>query len=275
MVVVTIDEQRGQPRDQSTGGSVSFIEPTIREQSRTVSRLRRLATAATNLAGAATTPAVLDIACTEACTFHEANGAIARWSMADDSVMSASAGQIDRPDAEAAFESVANCRAGRGDGWVAYPLPTSDPLHRAALVVFVSEDFSSDDELVLASLASLIPVAFERALGTEAALRNETRLRAVVEASPVALIGLQADSTVTMANRVARELLGWGIDEAEWLLPEGLQEPLAQLIGPVLRTGSVVNLPVSFDSRNLSLSGAPMPAISDDDMPSIVVAAWI
>ncbi len=115
-------------------------------------------------------------------------------------------------------------------------------------------------------------MAFERALGTEAALRHETRLRAVVEASPVALIGLQADNTVTMANRAALELLGWGTDEAEWLPPEGLQEPLAELTETVLSTGSVVNLPVSFDSRNLSLSGAPMPAISADDKLSVLVA---
>jgi signal transduction histidine kinase len=248
------------------------MKASVRDQSRTVRRLRRLATAATNLAGAATTQAVLDIACVEACVIQEADGAIARWSMADGSVVSASAGQIDLSEAEVAFDSVANRRAGRGRGWLAYPLPSSDPWQQAALVVFVGEDFSADEELVLSSLASLIPVAFERALGTEAALRHETRLRAVVEASPVALIGLQADNTVTMANRAALELLGWGTDETEWLPPEGLQEPLAELTETVLSTGSVVNLPVSFNSRDLSLSGAPMPAISADDKLSVLVA---
>jgi signal transduction histidine kinase len=248
------------------------MKASVRDQSRTVRRLRRLATAATNLAGAATTQAVLDIACVEACVIQEADGAIARWSMADGTVVSASAGQIHLAEAEAAFDSVANRRAGRGRGWLAYPLPSSDPWQQAALVVFVGEDFSADEELVLSSLASLIPVAFERALGTEATLRHETRLRAVVEASPVALIGLQADNTVTMANKAALDLLGWGTDEDEWLPPEGLIRPLAELTETVLSTGSVVNLPVSFDSRDLSLSGAPMPAISSDDKLSVLVA---
>ncbi len=248
------------------------MQASVREQNRTVRRLRRLATAATNLAGAATTQAVLQIACIEACVIQEADGAIARWSMADGSVVSAEAGQVDISVAEVAFESVANRRAGRGRGWVAYPLPSSDPWQQAGLVVFVGEDFSADEELVLSSLASLIPVAFERAVGTEAALVHEARLRAVVEASPVALIGLQADHTVTMANRAAIELFGWGANETEWIPAAPLQGPLEELAEAVLTTGSVVNRPLTFESRDLSLSAAPMPASSSGDKMSVLIA---
>ncbi len=166
------------------------MQASVRDQSRTVRRLRRLATAATNLAGAATTQAVLDIACVEACVIQEADGAIARWSMADGTVVSAQAGADQTGRGRDGLRVGGQPPAGAGRGWVAYPLPSSDPWQQAALVVFVGEDFSADEELVLSSLASLIPVAFERALGTEAALVHEARLRAVVEASPVALIGL-------------------------------------------------------------------------------------
>src|SRR6202022_2799946 len=62
------------------------MQAAAREQSRAVRRLRRLATAATNLAGAASTEAVLRVACIEACVIQEADGAIARWWMADGSV---------------------------------------------------------------------------------------------------------------------------------------------------------------------------------------------
>ena len=43
---------------------------------------------------------------------------------------------------------------------------------------------------MLSSLVSLIPVAFERATGTEAAMIHEARLRAVVDGSPLALVGI-------------------------------------------------------------------------------------
>jgi two-component system, cell cycle sensor histidine kinase and response regulator CckA len=248
------------------------MQASVRDQSRTVRRLRRLATAATNLAGAATTQSVLDIACVEACVIQEADGAIAKWSMSDGTVVSSQAGQV-RPDlAEAAFEAVANRRAGRGRGWVAYPLPSSDPWQQAALVVFVGDDFSTDEELVLSSLASLIPVAFERALGTEAALTHEARLRAVVDTSPIALIGLQKDGTVTMANRAAQELFGWGTDPLTWIVGGSLRPPITDLVNEVLRTAAVVNHPLEIDERDLSLSGAPMPTVSPSDPPSVLIA---
>ncbi len=248
------------------------MQASVRDQSRTVRRLRRLATAATNLAGAATTQAVLDIACVEACVIHEADGAIARWSRADGTLVTAQAGQVNVEVAETAFESVVNRRAGRGADWVAYPLPSSDPWQHAALVVFVREDFSADEELVLSSLASLIPVAFERALGTEAALAHEARLRAVVEASPVALIGLEGDGTVTMANRAALQLFGWADGPSEWVLEGPLREPLAGMMEAVLLSGSVVNRACTIDSRDISLSGAPMPALTLSDHPTVLVA---
>ena len=155
---------------------------------------------------------------------------------------------------------------------MAYPLPSSDPWQHAALVVFVREDFSADEELVLSSLASLIPVAFERALGTEAALAHEARLRAVVEASPVALIGLEGDGTVTMANRAALQLFGWADGPSEWVLEGPLREPLAGMMEAVLLSGSVVNRACTIDSRDISLSGAPMPALTLSDHPTVLVA---
>ena len=46
------------------------------------------------------------MACIESCVIQEADGAIARWWMADGSVVSAQTGEVDLDLAETAFASV-------------------------------------------------------------------------------------------------------------------------------------------------------------------------
>ena len=250
------------------------MQASAREQSRAVRRLRRLATAATNLAGAATTAEVLRVACVEACVIQEADGAIAQWWMADGTQVTAHTGEIDFDRAEAAFSAVANHRPARGRGWVAHPLPSSDPWQHAALVVFVEADLSADEELVLSSLASLVPVAFERALGTEAVVLHEARLRAVIEASPVALVGVQPDGVVTLANRAAGELFGWVAEPDDLGAVDPVQPAIMDLVGEVCATGAVVNKSVTLGDLELSVSGAPMPAVGPgaDEQTTVLVA---
>ncbi len=254
------------------------MQASAREQGRALRRLRRLATAATNLAGAGSPEAVLQVACVEACLIQEADGAAARWWMDDGSVVSAQTGQVDDERAGEAFAAVAAPSATRGPGWVAHPLPSSDPWQQAVLVVFVGTDLSEDEELVLSSLASLVPVAFERALGTEAAVRHEARLRAVVEASPVALIGVNPDGTVTLANRAALDRLDWIPDPAQWILREPMRSEMLQLADAVRVTGTVVNRTASVGGTasaagfDLSLSGALLPATSPSDEGTVLIA---
>jgi signal transduction histidine kinase len=248
------------------------MQASAREQSRAVRRLRRLATAATNLAGAASPEAVLRVACIESCVIQEADGAIARWWMPDGTEVSAQTGDIDLDLADDAFDAVANRRTARGPGWVAHPLPTSDPWQHAALVVFLGNDLATDEELVLSSLASLIPVAFERALQTQVVVMHEARLRAVVEASPVALIGLRPDGGVSLANRAALELFHWTADPAEWALGEPIRPAILELAASVRNTGNVVNHTLSVEDLDLSISGAPLPATSSADEQTVLVA---
>lgn len=247
------------------------MQATAREQTRTVRRLRRLAAAATNLAGAATTQTVLDTACLEACAIHEARGAMAQWLKADGSAVRGAAGTVDEVAAERAFEAVTRGRVSRGPGWIAYPLPNSDPWQHGALVVFLSDDMTSDDEPVLSSLASLIPVAFERALGTETALKHEARLRAVVDSSPVALIEVDPAGGVGSANRRAQELFGWPPNPGGWLLPDALRAEVVALCAEVVETGQLVSRSAAVEGRELSLSGAALPPVSSA-APSVLVA---
>src|SRR5207302_10336382 len=113
---------------------------------------------------------------------------------------------------------------------------------------------------VLSSLASLIPVAFERALGTEAALAHEARLRAVVETSPVALVGMLGDGTVNLANRAALELFGWNSSPIGRVVEGPVRGPLISLAEEVLHTRTVISRPLSLDASSadgaVSSSGA-------------------
>jgi signal transduction histidine kinase/CheY-like chemotaxis protein len=251
------------------------MQSAARDQSRAVRRLRRLATAATNLAGAATTEAVLRVACVEACVIQEADGAIARWWMADGTEVSAHTGEVDWDLAETAFAAVTNRRAARGRGWMAQPLPSSDPWQHAALVVFVANELSIDEELVLSSLASLVPVAFERAVGTQTVVLHEARLRAVVETSPIALIGIRTDGVVTLANRAALDLFHWVGEPTEWALTDSLRPPVMELVKSVADATTVLNQTVSLEGFELSLSGAPMPAVAAADEPPTVLVAGV
>lgn len=248
------------------------MQAASREQARTVRRLRRLAAAATNLAGAATPQGVLETACQEACAIHEARGAAARWAKADGTAVEASAGETDPAVAERAFEAVTAGRVDRGPGWIAYPLPNTDPWEHAGLVVFVAGDLTGDEEPVLSSLASLIPVAFERALGTETALKHEVRLRAVLDSSPVALIELDTHGAVSSVNQRGLDLLGWSPEPVTWQLPGQLGAVMTEIVDEVLDTGSLVNRTATFAGLELSLSGARLPPVYTAESDSVLVA---
>jgi signal transduction histidine kinase/CheY-like chemotaxis protein len=242
------------------------------EQSRSVHRIRRLASAATNLAGAASPQAVLETACIDACVIQDANGAIARWYRADGSVVEAEAGDVDVSLVEVAFDSVTTDRIGRGRRWIAYPLASTDPWQRGALAVFVDHDLTGTEEPVLSSLASLIPVAFERALGTEAAVKHEARLRALIDASPVFMLELDALGNVAMANRSAQELFGWAPNPDGWKLDDEARRELADLAIEAVRDGYMVTHTTSLAHREFAISAAPLPALSPTDAPSALLA---
>ncbi|MHB1929200.1 MAG: hypothetical protein ACYDEN_06320 [Acidimicrobiales bacterium] len=112
---------------------------------------------------------------------------------------------------------------------MAWPLPCTEGRHRAALMVFLDRELAPEEGLALRSLCSLIPVAFERALGTGTTVRQEAHLRAVLDGSPVALL--------TFAGDVRPELV--------------------QMASEVARTGALVSRPVVTDRFDLDVSAEP------------------
>jgi PAS domain-containing protein len=139
-----------------------------------------------------------------------------------------------------------------GQGWVAYPLKSNQPRRRAALAVFVERGLSLDEELVFASLASLVPIALDRAVGTVTALAHEARVRAMVASSPVALVGLGPTGDAVLANPAAQDLFGWD-DGAEAIsLPPALRSAFAQLSAYVQQSGKVATTLVPAEPFELS-----------------------
>jgi signal transduction histidine kinase len=248
------------------------MQAHARDQARTVTRLRRLASAAANLAGAASPEAVLEMACRDVCVIHEASGAAARWYRADGSRVDARAGDVDEDTVEAAFEAGSTDRVGRGRHWVAYPLAGADPWERGVLAVFLEGELAGEEEPLLSSLASLVPVAFQRAVGTENIVKHEARLRAVIDASPAFMLEIDALGNVSMANRTAQDVFGWRGPPEGWKLEEPYRHHLTDLAIDAVRGGSVVNRPVSVGDRQFSVSAAPLPALAASDAPSSLLA---
>jgi two-component system cell cycle sensor histidine kinase/response regulator CckA len=245
---------------------------TGHQQARAARRLRRLAAAAANLAGANTPEEVLRTACVEICIVLDADSAAASWLQGTGSPIDVSVGPVDPAVVRRALDGAGSASTVRGPGWVASGLPCSDPRHQAALAVFSAREFNADDELLLTSLASMVPVAFERALHTEKALLREAELDAVLEASPVAIVSLRPDGGVIGANHAAHRLFGWDLDDPSPQFP-GALAPLFEAIPAEVRVdGPITNRAVAVDGFDLSVSAGPMPALPDQ-VPGVLLVA--
>ena len=265
-------------------------------QARAAHRLRRLAAATANLAGAATPEEVLQVACVEICIVLDADAAAARWCSAGQPDLDAVAGSPQAEVVEEALTAAIDHGTGRGPGWIAQPLPCADASSRAALAVLSGGPFSPEEETMLASLAAMVPVAFERALSTAAALAREAELDAALHATPVAIVRVGTDGVVLHANRAANELFGWTADFAGEhgnpfggrpdfagehgnpagghanSFPPAILPAILHLLAEVPEVGSITNRPVAAEGFDLSVAAAPMPTVAGV-APSVLMAA--
>ncbi|MEW6154333.1 MAG: ATP-binding protein [Actinomycetota bacterium] len=157
--------------------------------------------------------------------------------------------------------------AGPGDGPGAVLTDTSGTV-LGAIVVGERADgrpYAEHDETLLVSLAQLVSEAVEGARLYERARTSEARARALVDASPLAIVELGPTGEVRDANAAAVRLLGWSgsVEPRRFPVlypPEGGAVDLAAEVaeGPtmvdrrlVLQSAAVVEL---------SVSTAPLPA---------------
>ena len=240
---------------------------TVEAQERTARQLRRLNAAAGNLAGARTAADVLQVACTEACLILDAEGATAVWEH-DGPVVVGHAG-VGHDDG-ALLDALQERRTVRRGDWLALPLPCAAPSHRAALAIR-GADLSDAAESVLGSFAALVPLAFERALTTDASRRHERQLQAVFDTSPVALIAATPDGRVVAANPAAAALFGWDTAADEVAFPSCVAPLLRTVIAQTVATGAVDDIPVIAEAFDLSVSANVVQPGSGE--ASVIIAA--
>jgi len=145
----------------------------------------------------------------------------------------------------------------------------SDGVGRPLGVIAVTDkevgEFSEDDEWSLVSLAQFASIALDNAYLYDTLRAGEDRLRALIDASPVAIIEFDLDSRARLWNQAAASLLGAETgDEGGRRLRfhEDTDKLFARIVEDVVREGSV---PLVED-RAWRVDGAEMPV-------SIVAAA--
>jgi signal transduction histidine kinase/CheY-like chemotaxis protein len=101
-------------------------------------------------------------------------------------------------------------RAIEGADVLAVPVPIGGRNSWAAIAVQGrAGSLTTDEESVLRLVAQLTGAAIEHAQLFEAAAASERRTRAIVEASPVAILEIAADDVVVASNAAAVTLLHW------------------------------------------------------------------
>jgi len=139
------------------------------------------------------------------------------------------------------------------------------------------QNFSSEEESVLRLLSQLTDAAIRHAEVYEAAVTNERRLQALVEASPLAIIEVDGRGKVLSHNPAAASLFRWHPAMGARLLPSEVSDMFPGLRKrlsaghTVVADRTVVHWP---DGHALSLSVAaaivPRQTGSDDDLVCIL-----
>ena len=240
-------------RSGRTGAVVPGVSRPARSQATLAEGMRRLGSVAAAVAGAVTSDAVLSIACTDACAIFDAEAVAARWAFGVPA--QAIVGDADPIGAEAALDAAL---AGQSDqpGWVTSVMSRADG-QRGAIVVRSSQGLSNEHQLMLTSLAAVLPVALERTTTTEAWRKHEAQLQAVLSAAPVAIVTVWPDGRVVSANPKGRQLFGWRSGTATLRFADSVRPAMVQIARDTLARGPVTERPVSSGNLDLLVSAVP------------------
>ncbi|MEA3076554.1 MAG: hypothetical protein QOF60_1462 [Actinomycetota bacterium] len=188
---------------------------------RQADQLRRLMQAAPQITASLLPKAVLEVFVAQACRVLGARQAVV--SLPDIPLRVSSIAKEDEdPASEALIDEIERTfrRSGRvGEpliaaapgSWLAVPLATSRQSS-AGLVVVVGKTlgrFTAEDEAIIVSMAQLAGASLDNARLYLDVQANRERLRGVVEATPLAIIELDLDRSVSWWNHAAQEVFGW------------------------------------------------------------------
>ncbi len=125
-----------------------------------------------------------------------------------------------------------------------------------------SRPLGERDKESLSLFANALGLALENVTLLRDLSRSEARYRAVLENSPVAVVGLSREHWVTTWSRGAAEMFGYGAEEMTGkplsaLLPAGSERNMQALLAELMEKGSVRDVEVpgkTKDGRRLDLS---------------------
>jgi signal transduction histidine kinase/CheY-like chemotaxis protein/putative methionine-R-sulfoxide reductase with GAF domain len=110
----------------------------------------------------------------------------------------------------------------------------------------VSGPFATEDEAILASLAQVASLALANGSLYETVSSNETRLRAVYDASPFAIVELDLAGAPVRWNQAAVELFDWPEGGGVVELPLEPTARAEQLVRDALGGGEVINVELTL-----------------------------
>ncbi len=247
-------------------------------------RLRRLAEGELVISGALTDAEVLNSATESARSLFAADGARARYETADGVLLTAGAAgpdgpeSSDRPDdldelLDRVTETSRSTEFGSG---LAVPLIDGKGAIRGALgVIRHMTPFDADDASVLVMLGRTASISLEKAALVQALRRNQYRLEAWFDASPVGIIELALDGKILQRNRAASSLVGWPASpEADADLDGHAALPwLARLLADARAGRPTVGVTVEVDDRVLDVSCVPLSEQSEQPSSALIVVA--
>jgi PAS domain S-box-containing protein len=96
-----------------------------------------------------------------------------------------------------------------GEGWLSVPLRTWTDNERGAVAVRLRDTTGPDDQTVAMLLGQLTSAALDAMDHYRTAQRREDRWRALIEATPAAIVEMTLDGRVQLWNRSAAAMFGW------------------------------------------------------------------
>lgn len=111
----------------------------------------------------------------------------------------------------------------RHEGWLSVPLNNPDGTTRGAIAVTRHGVVGAEDQAVAVLLGQLASAALDAREQYRTAERRQDRWRAVIEATPAAIVEMAPSGRVVLWNRSAAQLFGW---------PEYREQPSAPDVAP-------------------------------------------
>lgn len=137
-------------------------------------------------------------------------------------------------------------RGARREGWLSVPLNNPDGTTRGAIAVTRHGVVGADDQAVAVLLGQLASAALDARDQYRTAERRQDRWRAVIEATPAAIVEMAPSGRVVLWNRSAAHLFGW---------PEYREQPGAPDVAPAFLPATAAALSAL---RDRTLAGEEM-----------------